>query len=83
MLWSALEVVRVYIFPRLVEPGVIMPKWSRFADTNQTRMNYANTLLQKEGAEPVSTWKAVQFEEMIRENAPGYRHRHHHGPYPR
>ena len=41
-----------------------------FCDTNQTRMNYANQLLANEGAPPVSTWKAQQFEEMIRETRP-------------
>lgn len=41
-----------------------------FCDTNQTRMNYANQLLKNEGAAPVSTWKAQQFEEMIRETRP-------------
>ncbi|QSW35768.1 Gfo/Idh/MocA family oxidoreductase [Leclercia pneumoniae] len=41
-----------------------------FCDTNQTRMDYANQLLQNEGVAPVSTWKAEQFEEMIRETRP-------------
>ena len=41
-----------------------------FCDTNHTRMHYANQLLKNEGAEPVSTWHASQFEEMIRETRP-------------
>lgn len=41
-----------------------------FCDTNQTRMDYANQRLQEAGAEPVPTWKAPQFEEMIRTTRP-------------
>lgn len=41
-----------------------------FCDTNQTRMNYANKLLSNAGAAPVSTWKATDFETMIRETRP-------------
>jgi len=41
-----------------------------FCDTNQTRMDYANQLLQSSDSEPVSTWKAEQFDAMIRETRP-------------
>ncbi|MCE0827803.1 MULTISPECIES: Gfo/Idh/MocA family protein [Buttiauxella] len=41
-----------------------------FCDTNQTRMNYANKLLTNTGAAPASTWKAADFETMIRETRP-------------
>lgn len=41
-----------------------------FCDTNQTRMNYANKLLSNSGAAQVSTWKAADFETMIRETRP-------------
>ena len=41
-----------------------------FCDTNQTRMNYANKLLTNAGAAPVSTWKAADFDTMIREMRP-------------
>lgn len=41
-----------------------------FCDKNQTRMDYANALLQKAGGNKVSTWKEDQFEEMIREEKP-------------
>jgi predicted dehydrogenase len=41
-----------------------------FCDTNQTRMDYANRLLEKAGAAPVPTWKADSFEAMIRETRP-------------
>ena len=41
-----------------------------FCDTNQTRMNYANKLLSNAGAAQVSTWKAADFETMIRETRP-------------
>jgi len=41
-----------------------------FCDTNQTRMHYANRLLNDAGAEAVSCWQAQQFEEMIRETRP-------------
>ncbi|MBV7406534.1 Gfo/Idh/MocA family protein [Enterobacter sp. ENT03] len=41
-----------------------------FCDTNHTRMHYANQLLKNEGAAPVSTWHASQFEEMIRDTRP-------------
>ena len=45
-------------------------QWVAFCDTNQTRMNYANRLLEKAGAAPVSTWHAGQFEAMIAETRP-------------
>lgn len=38
-----------------------------FCDTNQTRMNYANTLLSHAGSPPASTWKAADFDTMIHE----------------
>ena len=41
-----------------------------FCDTNQTRMNYANKLLTNTGAAQASTWKAADFETMIRETRP-------------
>lgn len=41
-----------------------------FCDTNQTRMNYANTLLSQAGAAPASTWKAADFDTMIHETRP-------------
>ncbi|ALB64233.1 Myo-inositol 2-dehydrogenase 1 [Cronobacter condimenti 1330] len=41
-----------------------------FCDTNQTRMRYANTLLEKSGATAVPCFAATQFEEMIRETQP-------------
>ncbi len=41
-----------------------------FCDTNQTRMDYANRLLEKAGVAPVSTWKADRFEAMIHETRP-------------
>ena len=41
-----------------------------FCDINQTRMDYANQLLQSSDSEPVPTWKAEQFDAMIRETHP-------------
>ncbi|HEY3588862.1 MAG TPA: Gfo/Idh/MocA family oxidoreductase [Buttiauxella sp.] len=41
-----------------------------FCDTNQTRMNCANKLLSNAGASLASTWKAADFETMIRETRP-------------
>jgi predicted dehydrogenase len=41
-----------------------------FCDTNQTRMNYANKLLNNAGAAPASTWKAADFDNMIHETRP-------------
>lgn len=41
-----------------------------FCDTNNTRMQYANRLLNDAGAAAVSCWQAEQFEEMIRETRP-------------
>jgi len=42
-----------------------------FCDTNRTRMNYANRLLSETyGHPPVSTYKANEFERMIRETKP-------------
>lgn len=41
-----------------------------FCDTNQTRMNYANAKLQALGHGEVPTYKAAQFDDMIRETKP-------------
>ncbi len=42
-----------------------------FCDLNQTRMDYANALLQKEyGAAPVPTYPVEKFDDMIREQKP-------------
>lgn len=42
-----------------------------FCDVNQTRMNYANQLLeQKYGYRPVNTYRADQFDEMIKLEKP-------------
>ncbi|WP_024554233.1 Gfo/Idh/MocA family protein [Franconibacter helveticus 513] len=41
-----------------------------FCDSNQTRMQYANGLLEKAGAQPASLWQAEHFEAMIRETRP-------------
>lgn len=41
-----------------------------FCDTNQTRMNFANGLLEKHGHAPVPTWKADRFDDMIRDARP-------------
>lgn len=52
-----------------------------FCDTNQTRMNYANTLLKNEGAAPVSTEsRAIRGDDP--RDASGHYYRHHHGPHP-
>jgi len=41
-----------------------------FCDTNQTRMDYANTKLEVLGHGKVPTYKAVDFDKMIKEAAP-------------
>ncbi|EPC7253637.1 Gfo/Idh/MocA family protein [Cronobacter sakazakii] len=41
-----------------------------FCDTNQTRMRYANRLLENAGAPPVPCFVAAQFEAMIRDTRP-------------
>ncbi|EMA8636368.1 Gfo/Idh/MocA family oxidoreductase [Cronobacter malonaticus] len=41
-----------------------------FCDTNQTRMRYANRLLENAGAPPVPCFVAAQFEAMIRNTRP-------------
>jgi len=41
-----------------------------FCDVNQTRMNYANKLLEEHGAKPVPTYKAEDFDRMIEEVKP-------------
>lgn len=41
-----------------------------FCDSNQTRMQYANGLLEKAGAQPASLWQAAHFDAMIRETRP-------------
>ncbi len=42
-----------------------------FCDINQTRMDYANSVLQKEfGLEPVPTYPAEKFDDMIRDLKP-------------
>ncbi|KAI1355338.1 hypothetical protein F5Y01DRAFT_173728 [Xylaria sp. FL0043] len=41
-----------------------------FCDTNQTRMNYANSKLEALGHDTVPTFLASEFEKMIRETKP-------------
>lgn len=41
-----------------------------FCDVNQTRMNYANTLLEKSGAQAVPTYKHYEFDKMIEDTKP-------------
>ena len=41
-----------------------------FCDMNQTRMDYANKLLQKDGVSPVKTYKSEEFDLMIQEQKP-------------
>lgn len=41
-----------------------------FCDTNQTRMNYANSQLQALGHEPLPTYLASDFDKMIEETKP-------------
>jgi predicted dehydrogenase len=41
-----------------------------FCDTNQTRMNYANTRLRELGKDSVPTYKATEFDKMIHETKP-------------
>src|SRR5690625_868924 len=42
-----------------------------FCDVNQTRMDYANKLLkEKYNTDPVNTYKADQFDEMIKTEKP-------------
>ena len=43
-----------------------------FCDISPTRMDYANTLLQKCGAAAVPTYKHAEFEKMIKETMPDY-----------
>jgi len=44
-----------------------------FCDINQTRMDYANKILKEEfNAEPVPTYMADQFDEMIEKEKPDY-----------
>jgi len=43
-----------------------------FCDVNQTRMDFANRLLQEDGAAPVKTYKSEEFDLMIREQKPDY-----------
>ncbi|KAF2837590.1 NAD(P)-binding protein [Patellaria atrata CBS 101060] len=41
-----------------------------FCDTNQTRMNFANSKIQDLGHAPIPTYKAHDFEKMIKETSP-------------
>lgn len=41
-----------------------------FCDVNQTRMNYANSLLEAAGAKKVPTYKHYEFDKMIEEIKP-------------
>lgn len=43
-----------------------------FCDINQTRMDYANRLLQEDGTAPVKTYKTEEFDTMIQEQKPDY-----------
>lgn len=41
-----------------------------FCDTNQTRLDYANSRLQALGADPVPTYAAADFDRMVEETKP-------------
>jgi predicted dehydrogenase len=41
-----------------------------FCDINQTRMDYANSLIKKYGVGPVNTYKNDEFEKMIEKEKP-------------
>lgn len=41
-----------------------------FCDVNQTRMDYANSVIQKFGAGPINTYKFNEFETMIEKEKP-------------
>lgn len=41
-----------------------------FCDVNQTRMDYANSVIQKYGAGPINTYKFNEFESMIEKEKP-------------
>ena len=41
-----------------------------FCDVNQTRMNYANSRLEANGAKAVPTYKHYEFDKMIEEIKP-------------
>ncbi len=41
-----------------------------FCDVNQTRMDYANSLIEELGHGPLPTYKAENFDEMIKETKP-------------
>lgn len=43
-----------------------------FCDINQTRMNYANKLLEEDGIAPVKTYKIDEFDKMIEEQKPDF-----------
>ena len=43
-----------------------------FCDVNQTRMDYANNIMQREGHAPVKTYKAEDFDLMIKEQKPDF-----------
>lgn len=43
-----------------------------FCDVNQTRMDYANSNLEKAGAKKVPTYKHYEFDKMIAETKPDY-----------
>ncbi|EXJ76830.1 oxidoreductase [Capronia epimyces CBS 606.96] len=46
------------------------PELVAFCDTNQTRMDYANSRLQELGHSALPTYKAIDFDRMIEETRP-------------
>ncbi|MHC4871803.1 MAG: Gfo/Idh/MocA family protein [Planctomycetota bacterium] len=58
-------------YQSLVEDFKKEAKLCAFCDVNQVRMNYANKIISKEfGHKPVNTYKAVDFDKMIKKEKP-------------
>ena len=60
----------IFFYTALVRDYGATSELVAFADTNQTRMNYANSKLQELDHAAVPTYKAHDFDLMIKETKP-------------
>lgn len=60
----------IFFYTALVRDYGATSELVAFADTNQTRMNYANSKIKELGHDAVPTYKAHDFDVMIKETSP-------------
>lgn len=60
----------IFFYSAIARDFKATAKLVAFCDTNQTRLNYANTKLQDLNHDPVPTYNATDFDRMIAETKP-------------